>query len=164
MVAEPLYILGQLVPRQHRNLNGGVVVRARYRTLREIVMRRVRGHISAEIRRNRGDGRRKVGILLLGNAGCHHLADVVAEVRAVVEEARLTADRRGRKIPVIGHFGKRFVEIRDILVVKVLVIVGVHRAVSTMRLTPFSSQTLRIAATDCMQASVLCRCSGSWLG
>ena len=91
-------------------------------------MRRVRGHISAEIRRNCGDSRRKVGILLLGNAGCHHLANVVAEVRAVVEEARLTADRRGRKIPVIGHFGKRFVEIRDILVVKVLVIVGVHRS------------------------------------
>ena len=91
-------------------------------------MRRVRGHISAEIRRNCGDSRRKVGILLLGNAGCHHLANVVAEVRAVVEEARLAADRRGRKIPVIGHFGKRFVEIRDILVVKVLVIVGVHRS------------------------------------
>ena len=123
-----VHVLGQLVPCQHRNLNGGVVVRARRRTLREIVMWRVSRHISAEIRRNRGDSRSKVGIILLGNAGCHHLADVVAEVRAVVEEARLTADGRGRKIPVIGHFGERFVEIRDILVVKVVIVIRVHRS------------------------------------
>ena len=88
------HVLGQMVVHEDRHLRADLVGRKRRRgqDVQEIILRRVGSYIRSEIVRD-------PEICAACHAGADHLADVVAEVRAVVEIAHLAADAAGRKIP-----------------------------------------------------------------
>ena len=84
------HILGQMVVHEDRHLRADLIGRKRRRgqDVQEIILRGVGGHIGSEIVRD-------PEICAACHAGADHLADVVAEVRAVVEIAHLAADAAG---------------------------------------------------------------------
>ena len=88
--------------------------------IQEIVLRRVGGHIRSEIVRD-------PEIRPARHAGADHFAGVVAEVRAVIEIAHLTADAAGRKIPERRDLRQRTVKLRDGFRLKIFQILGIHR-------------------------------------
>ena len=88
--------------------------------VRKVAYGRVGGHIGPEIVRH-------PQIRPPGDPCAHHLAHVVAEVRAVIEIPRLAADAAGRKVPVRRDGGQRLIELRDVLCLIVLQVLGVDR-------------------------------------
>ena len=88
--------------------------------VRKVACGRVGGHIGPEIIRH-------PQIRPPGDPCAHHLAHVVAEVRAVIEIPRLAADAAGRKVPVRRDGGQRLIELRDVLCLIVLQVLGVDR-------------------------------------
>ena len=102
------HVLGQMVVHEDGHLRVDLIGRKRRRgqDVQEIILRGVGGHIGSEIVRD-------PEICAACHAGADHLADVVAEVRAVVEIAHLAADAAGRKIPERRDLCQRAVKLRD---------------------------------------------------
>ena len=112
----------KIVPHQHRYVAADRLVRQGrgLQNLGEVGAWRVRCDVSAEIVRN-------VDGIVARDARGNHAADGVAEVGRVVEIARLTAHAAARKVPEIGDFRERRIEICNIFGLKVLEIVDIDR-------------------------------------